>query len=77
MYVPFQIIPIQMNLPQVNFTCSVVTYTSNMNAAGLNLNCPRNEYLCNGIILVFSFNKLAKMFKTCSLLYNYGVWSVD
>ncbi len=39
--VPFQIIPIQLNLPQVNFTQSVVTSTSNMNAPELNFNCPR------------------------------------
>ncbi len=41
MCVPFQIISIQLNLPQVNFTQSVVTYTSNMNAPELNFNCPR------------------------------------
>ncbi len=39
--VPFQIIPIQLNLPQVNFTWSVVKSTSNMNAPELNFNCPR------------------------------------
>ncbi len=39
--VPFQIIPIQLNLPQVNSTQSVVTSTSNMNAPELNFNCPR------------------------------------
>ncbi len=39
--VPFQIIPIQLNMPQVNFTQSVVTSTSNMNAPELNFNGPR------------------------------------
>ncbi len=39
--VPFQIIPIQLNLPQVNSTQSVVTSISNMNAPELNFNCPR------------------------------------
>ncbi len=40
--VPFQIIPIQLNLPQVTFTQSLVTPTSNMNAPPeLNSNCPR------------------------------------
>ncbi len=39
--VPFQIISIQLNLPQVNFTQSAVTSTSNMNAPELNFNCPR------------------------------------
>ncbi len=38
MCAPFQIIPNQLNLPQVNFTQSVVTSTSNMNAPELNLN---------------------------------------
>ncbi len=37
----FQIIPIQLNLPQVTFTQSLVTPTSNMNAPELNFNCPR------------------------------------
>ncbi len=37
----FQIIPIQLNLPQDNFTWSVVTSSSNMNAPVLNLICPR------------------------------------
>ncbi len=41
MFVPFQIIPIQLNLPQVNFTLSVVTSTSNMNAPELNFSSPR------------------------------------
>ncbi len=39
--VPFQIIHIQLNLPQVNFTRSVITSTSDMNAPELNFNCPR------------------------------------
>ncbi len=39
--VPFQIIPIQLNLPQFNSTWSVVTSTSNRNAPELNSNCPR------------------------------------
>ncbi len=39
--VPFQIIPIQLNLPQVTFTQSVVTSTSNMYAPELNFNGPR------------------------------------
>ncbi len=39
--VPFQIIPIQLNLPQVTFTQSPVTPTSNMNAPELNSNCLR------------------------------------
>ncbi len=38
---PFQIIPIQLNLPRVTFTQSLVTPTSNMNAPDLNSNCPR------------------------------------
>ncbi len=48
--VPVQIIPIQLNLPQDNFTRSAVTSASNMNE--LNFNCPRlgYDYLCNGII---------------------------
>ncbi len=41
MCVPFQIISIQLNLPQVNVTQSLVTPTSNMNAPELNFNCPR------------------------------------
>ncbi len=41
MCVPFQITPIQLNLPQVNFTWSLVTSTSNTNAPELNTNCPR------------------------------------
>ncbi len=39
--VPFHIILIQLNLPQVTFTQSLVTPTSNMNAPELNSNCPR------------------------------------
>ncbi len=39
--VPFQIIPIQLNLLQGNVTQSVVTFTSKMNAPELNFNCPR------------------------------------
>ncbi len=39
--VPFQIISIQLNLPQVTFTQSLVTPTSNMNAPELNSSCPR------------------------------------
>ncbi len=52
MCVSFQIIPIQLNLPQVNSTQSLVTPTSNMNAPEINSNCSRYgcEYLCNGII---------------------------
>ncbi len=41
MCVPFQIIPIQLNLPQLTFTQSLVTPTSNMNAPELNSICPR------------------------------------
>ncbi len=36
-YMPFQIIPIQLNLPQDNFTRSAVTSTSNMNTPELRL----------------------------------------
>ncbi len=71
--VPFQIIPIQLNLPQVTFTQSVVTSTSNMNAPELNFNCSRYGYE----YLIFIFYKFAKMFKTCFSLYLYGVGSVD
>ncbi len=39
--VPFQIIPIQLNVPQVTFTRSAVTSTSNKNALELDFNCPR------------------------------------
>ncbi len=39
--VPFQIIPIQINLPQFNSTRSVVTSTSDTSAPELNFNCPR------------------------------------
>ncbi len=39
-FVPFQIIPIQLNLPQVTFTQSLVTPTSNMYTPELNSNCP-------------------------------------
>ncbi len=41
MCVPFQIIPIQFNLPQVTFIQSLVTPNSNMNAPELNSYCPR------------------------------------
>ncbi len=39
--VPFQITPIQLNLPQDNFTRSLLISTSNMNAPEQNLNGPR------------------------------------
>ncbi len=38
--VSVQIMPIQLDLPQVNFTWSVVTSTCNMNALELNFSCP-------------------------------------
>ncbi len=79
MCVPFQIIPIQLNLPQVNFTHSVVTPTSNMNAPELNSTVPdkgMNTYAMESFKFLM-FNKLAKTLKTCLLLYHYGVWSVD
>ncbi len=44
--VPFQIIPIQLNLPRDNFNRSAVTSTSNMNAPELK----GYDYLCKGII---------------------------
>ncbi len=40
--VPFQIIPIQLNLPQVSFTRILEISTNNMNAPELNFSCPRN-----------------------------------
>ncbi len=38
-FVPVQIILIQLNLSQVNFTRSVVTFTCKMNAPELNFSC--------------------------------------
>ncbi len=43
MYVPFEIRPIQLNLPQFNFTRSVVTSTSNMYAPELNSTVPDKD----------------------------------
>ncbi len=68
--VPFQILSIQLNLPQVTFTQSLVTPTSNMNAPELNSNC---QSFKSSI-----FNKFAKMLNFFYfLLYHYSVWSVD
>ncbi len=77
--VPFQIIPIQLNLPQVNFTQRAVTFISKINAYELNFNYPRYgyEYLCNGIIYGFLSLIHLQMLKTCYLLCHYTVWSVD
>ncbi len=72
--VPFQIIPIQLNLPQVNFTQSVVKSISNMNAPELNFNCHRYAMELFKFLIL---NKFAKMLKNSCLLYHYGVWSVD
>ncbi len=63
--VPFQIIPIQLNLPQINFTQSVVTSTSNMNAPERNSVVPQkgmNTYAMESLKF-FIFNKFAKMLK--------------
>ncbi len=75
--VPFQIIPIQLNLPQFNSTQSVVTSTSDMNAPELNFNCPRkvlNTYAMESFKF-FIFNKFAKM-----LLFNFfalSLWCME
>ncbi len=59
-YVPFQIIPIQLNLQQVNFTQSVVTSTRNMNAPELNFKCPRKR-----VWLLMQWNHLLNFLYIC------------
>ncbi len=74
--VPFQIIPIQLSLPQVNFTRSVVTSTSNINAPTVP-DKGMSTYAMESFKF-FILNKFAKMLNFFFfLLYHYSVWSVD
>ncbi len=71
MCVPFQIIPIELNLPQVNFIRSVVTSTSNMKAPKLSASfiAPKEKLLCFTTIGQEELNKLINASKptTCLL----------
>ncbi len=67
---PFQIILIQMNLPQVNSTQSVVTSTSDMNAPELHFKCSRKgmNTIAMESFKFFISNKVAKLLQICFVL---------